>query len=385
MFNGHILEELRLLHGLTRSELAEKLQVSEQAIWQFENQQTIPKMKHLMALGQLFHVAIDYFDKVEQPSQFDLSRIAFRNADLETKKTIRIQTIYLEKLNQMIDYLEQFVEIPHQIIYGLCENTNHLFQEGLAIQEIAMMARKALAIASDNSNLLYHLEKSGIYISERLINGQADAYSAWSKNGRPFIILGMGKSSVRRNFDLAHELGHLLLHQQIDFEELSVADLEEKEREANQFASYFLLPEEEFLRDFHDLVGKRVSNPDQYVLLKQKYHVSIQALEYRAYKLGLLTPQQNAYFYRQISKKGYKIVEPLDTDIPIKHPSKIRSILEVILSHKLLTLPDLTRSQKASTQYISQLFGFDDQFFDPYRETATRFDNVIPLFSRKMG
>ncbi|MFC5630763.1 MULTISPECIES: spr1629 family repressor/antitoxin [Streptococcus] len=385
MFNGHILEELRLLHGLKRSELAEKLQVSEQAIWQFENQQTTPKMKHLMALGQLFHVAIDYFDKVEQPSQFDLSRIAFRNADLETKKTIRIQTIYLEKLNQMIDYLEQFVEIPHQIIYDLCENTNHLFQEGLAIQEIAMMARKVLAIASDNSNLLYHLEKSGIYISERLINGQADAYSAWSKNGRPFIILGVGKSSVRRNFDLAHELGHLLLHQQIDFEELSVADLEEKEREANRFASYFLLPEEEFLRDFHDLVGKRVSNPDQYVLLKQKYHVSIQALEYRAYKLSLLTPQQNAYFYRQISKKGYKIVEPLDTDIPIKHPSKIRSILEVILSHNLLTLPDLTRSQKASTQYISQLFGFDDQFFDPYRETDTRFDNVIPLFSRKMG
>ncbi|MGT2753566.1 XRE family transcriptional regulator [Streptococcus ovis] len=385
MFNGHILEELRLLHGLTRSELAEKLQVSEQAIWQFENQQTTPKMKHLMALCQLFHVAIDYFDKAEQPSQFDLSRIAFRNADLETKKTIRIQTIYLEKLNQMIDYLEQFVEIPHQIIYDLCKETNQLFQDGIAIQEIAMMARKALTIASDNSNLLYHLEKSGIYISERLINGQADAYSAWSKNGRPFIILGVGKSSVRRNFDLAHELGHLLLHQQIDFEELSVADLEEKEREANQFASYFLLPEEEFLRDFHDLVGKRVSNPDQYVLLKQKYHVSIQALEYRAYKLSLLTPQQNAYFYRQISKKGYKIVEPLDTDIPIKHPSKIRSILEVILSHNLLTLPDLTRSQKASTQYISQLFGFDDQFFDPYRETDTRFDNVIPLFSRKMG
>lgn len=385
MFNGHILEELRLLHGLTRSELAEKLQVSEQAIWQFENQQTTPKMKHLMALGQLFHVAIDYFDKVEQLSQFDLSRIAFRNADLETKKTIRIQTIYLEKLNQMIDYLEQFVEIPHQIIYDLCEDTDQLFQEGLAIQEIAMMARKALAIASDNSNLLYHLEKSGIYISERLINGQADAYSAWSKNGRPFIILGVGKSSVRRNFDLAHELGHLLLHQQIDFEELSAADLEEKEREANQFASYFLLPEEEFLRDFHDLVGKRVSNPDQYVLLKQKYHVSIQALEYRAYKLGLLTPQQNAYFYRQISKKEYKIVEPLDTDIPIKHPSKIRSILEVILSHNLLTLSDLTRYQKTSTKYISQLFGFDDQFFAPYRETATRFDNVIPLFSSKMG
>ncbi|MDQ8838019.1 ImmA/IrrE family metallo-endopeptidase, partial [Streptococcus ruminantium] len=76
--------------------------------------------------------------------------------------------------------------------------------------------------------------------------------------------------------------------------------------EANQFASYFLLPHEQFLKDFENIVGKRVSNPDQYVLLKKRYNVSIQALEYRAYKLGLLTPQQNSYFYRQISKKDYK-------------------------------------------------------------------------------
>lgn len=164
-----------------------------------------------------------------------------------------------------------------------------------------------------------------------MINGQADAYSAWSKKERPFIILGVGKSAVRRNFDVAHELGHLLLHQMIDFEELSASELEEKEREANQFASLFLLPEQSFLPAFHALVGKRVSNPDQYSLMKQKYNVSIQALEYRAYKLGLLTPQQHAYFYRQISKKGYKVVEPLDTDIPLRRPSKMRSMLDVIL------------------------------------------------------
>lgn len=385
MFNGHILEKMRLLNGLSRSELAEKLQVSEQAIWQFENNQTSPKMKHLMTLSYLFHVSIDYFNEEEQLPQFDLSQIAFRNADLETKKAIRIQSIYLEKLNQMIDYLEQFVEIPHQTIYELCHQTNQLFQEGVALHDIAMMARDVLEIAPDNSNLLYHLEKSGIYISERLINGRADAYSAWSKRGRPFIILGVGKSSVRRNFDLAHELGHLLLHQRVDFEELSTTELDEKEREANQFASYFLLPEKPFLHDFQALVGTRISNPDQYVLLKQKYNVSIQALEYRAYKLGLLTPQQNAYFYRQISKKDYKVVEPLDRDIPLRHPSKIRSILDVILSHKLLTLSDLTRYPKVSTKYISQLFGFDDQFFDPYRESISKFENVIPLFPQKQG
>ncbi|HFI2439943.1 TPA: XRE family transcriptional regulator [Streptococcus suis] len=383
MFNGSRLEELRLLNGLTRADLARDLEVTEQAIWQFETGVTLPKMKNKIAMARFFQVEVDYFDVVDKNGSFSLSRIAFRNADLEAKKTIHIQMVYLEKMNQMIDYLENFVSIPNQIIYQLVDSIEQKLQQYESLEFIADHAREVLAVSVDNANLLYSLEKSGIYISERLINGNADAYSAWSRNGRPFIVLGLGKSAVRRNFDLAHELGHLLLHNQVDFEELSKEELEEKEKEANQFASYFLLPRKYFLMDFVNIVGKRVSNPDQYILLKKRYNVSIQALEYRAYKLGLLTPQQNSYFYRQISKKGYKTVEPLDLEIPLKKPSKIRSILDVILSNNLLTLSDIERNQRVSKNFISQLFSFDVKFFDKYLLQLDTFDNVIPLFSRK--
>ncbi|HFI0587317.1 TPA: XRE family transcriptional regulator [Streptococcus suis] len=383
MFNGSRLEELRLLNGLTRADLAKELGVTEQAIWQFETGVTLPKMKNKIAMARFFQVEVDYFDAVDKNGSFSLSRIAFRNADLEAKKTIHIQMVYLEKMNQMIDYLENFVSIPNQIIYQLVDSIEQKLQQHESLEFIADHAREVLAVSVDNANLLYSLEKSGIYISERLINGNADAYSAWSRNGRPFIVLGLGKSAVRRNFDLAHELGHLLLHNQVDFEELSKEELEEKEKEANQFASYFLLPRKQFLMDFMNIVGKRVSNPDQYILLKKRFGVSIQALEYRAYKLGLLTPQQNSYFYRQISKKGYKVVEPLDLEIPLKKPSKIRSILDVILSNNLLTLSDIERNQRVSKNFISQLFSFDVKFFDKYLLRLDMFDNVIPLFSRK--
>ncbi|CYV24190.1 XRE family transcriptional regulator [Streptococcus suis] len=385
MFNGSRLEELRLLNGLTRADLAKELGVTEQAIWQFETGVTLPKLKNKIVMARFFQIEVDYFDVVDKNGSFSLSCIAFRNADLEAKKNIHIQMVYLEKMNQMIDYLEDFVSIPNQSIYRLIDSVQKKLQYNESLEHIADYAREVLAITVDNANLLYSLEKSGIYISERLINGNADAYSAWSRNGRPFIVLGVGKSAVRRNFDLAHELGHLLLHNQVDFEELSKEELEEKEKEANQFASYFLLSRKQFLMDFENIVGKRVSNPDQYILLKKRYNVSIQALEYRAYKLGLLTPQQNSYFYRQISKKGYKTVEPLDLEIPLKKPSKIRSILDVILSNNLLTLSDIERNQRVSKNFISQLFAFDVQFFDKYLLSSDTFDNVIPLFSRKRG
>ena len=55
-----------------------------------------------------------------------------------------------------------------------------------------------------------------------------------------------------------------------------------------------------------------MSQPDNYIELKQYFNVSIQALEYRAYKLGYLSVSQNSYFFRQIYQKGYKKIEPLD-------------------------------------------------------------------------
>lgn len=129
---------------------------------------------------------------------------------------------------------------------------------------------------------------SGIYIVEKKLGLEIDAYSTITEDGRPFIILGnVKKSVVRRNFDLAHELGHLLLHTAVDMETLTRQEHKQIEQQANQFASIFLLPEEEFKRDFAEL--PRHSNPDYYIEMKRKYMVSLVALEYRAYQLGLLT------------------------------------------------------------------------------------------------
>ncbi|EOZ5808787.1 ImmA/IrrE family metallo-endopeptidase [Enterococcus hirae] len=71
------------------------------------------------------------------------------------------------------------------------------------------------------------------------VGGKADAYSAWSTEDVPIIVLGIKKSAVRRNFDLAHELGHLLLHPYVDFSLLDKNERQQVEREADYFASCF--------------------------------------------------------------------------------------------------------------------------------------------------
>ena len=62
------------------------------------------------------------------------------------------------------------------------------------------------------SNVLHLLESRGARIySLTPENTELDAYSLYWQ-GRPFIFLATGKSGERGRFDVAHELGHLVLH-----------------------------------------------------------------------------------------------------------------------------------------------------------------------------
>ncbi|WP_195916565.1 XRE family transcriptional regulator [Streptococcus gordonii] len=387
MFNGDILKQLRLLYGMTRKELATKLDITEQAIWQFEKNEISPKTSVKLKMTNLFGVRSDYFSQMSSNSNFDMTSVAFRNEAENTRKATDIQEAYLNALDSLVVYLESIVTIPNQKIIDLVDTLSQKEQDNASLEEIALFVREFLEVSGDNSDLLYRLEKSGIYIFERNMANNEDAYSIWSNNNRPFIILGIGKTAVRRNFDLAHELGHLLLHRNIDFSTLSKDEFLEKESEANNFASYFLLPKEEFYKDMTNLVGKRVSNPDNYIDLKRKYSVSIQALEYRAFKLGLISPSQHGYFYRLINKNNYRTFEILDDEIVVKRPSKVRSMLNTILSN-LLTVDSMFGALKADGNFLSHLLSIQPQFFDKYKKTISdedRFDNIIHLknFSRK--
>lgn len=387
MFNGDILKQLRLLYGMTRKELATKLDITEQAIWQFEKNEISPKTSVKLKMTNLFGVRSDYFSQMSSNSNFDMTSVAFRNEAENTRKATDIQEAYLNALDSLVVYLESIVTIPNQKIIDLVDTLSQKEQDNASLEEIALFVREFLEVSGDNSDLLYRLEKSGIYIFERNMANNEDAYSIWSNNNRPFIILGIGKTAVRRNFDLAHELGHLLLHRNIDFSTLSKDEFLEKESEANNFASYFLLPKEEFYKDMTNLVGKRVSNPDNYIDLKRKYSVSIQALEYRAFKLGLISPSQHGYFYRLINKNNYRTFEILDDEIVVKRPSKVRSMLNTILSN-LLTVDSMFGALKVDGNFLSHLLSIQPQFFDKYKKTISdedRFDNIIHLknFSRK--
>lgn len=390
MFFGEKLQSIRELKGLSRKELAELIGVSEQAIWQYENGYTIPKFEMVNELKKIFFVKAHFFYTEPFITKVsDIEKIAYRADDRSSRRKTKMETTFIDYIHFFLQTFEEKLLLPQNTITSLRDETmrayyqdNDTADKTLLLEDIANDARTRLNI-DQNQELLYKLERAGVYILEKNMGPDIDAYSTWVDTNKAFIILGNEKkSAVRRNFDLAHELGHLLLHYYIDMDTLTKDEHREVEKEANAFASYFLLPKEAFLKDFATVSKK--SNPKSYVDLKIKHMVSIQTLEYRAYKLGLLTFEENRYFYAVLNKYGFRKIEPLDEDIAIVRPGKIRALLDVVFKNKLLTLPDTLQEYQIDRSFLESLFGIDKDFLQKYdanfRNDYYDHEKIIPLF-----
>lgn len=386
MFKGEKLQELRILNGMSREELAEKIGVSEQAIWQFETNKIKPKLSPtIISLAMLYKVDIDFFESSPMASSVERGSISFRGMDLSSKKSIKTQMTYADFVHKLIGLLDNYLTSPAKAIYSLVEEVDHLMEKQIKRKELiertAQIARDLLGISSNNDDLLYRLEVSGINVLSRFVTKEnvGEAYSFWNVDDVPYLVLAVGKTFVNRNFDLAHELGHLLLHRAVDFEVLDSSERYDKEQEADEFALSFLLPEDEFMKVFDSLVGDRVSQPDRYILLKQHFNVSIKALEYKAFRLRYLTPAQNNYFFRQMHKKNYNKLEPLDRDIPVFKAGKILSMIDIVLNNNLMNIQELTRLMHISKELLARVLNVELTYFDGYKHLAKDSGKVISI------
>lgn len=356
-FNGLRLRDLREAYNLSRKDLADRINVSEQAVGQFENGSIIPKFETINLLKKEFAVNLSYFQRDTVVNKVVSSnRIAYRSDVKKSMKTTEKETTFLNVINDFLDYVMTGVSVPDYQLIDLRQQALVEYEKGNSISKIADNARYFLNLDKYNSNLMAAIENSGAYVLERSLNDYVDAYSTWTDENRAFIILGMNKSSSRRNFDLAHEFGHLLLHYQVDLSDEKSEEYKQAEKEANSFASSFLLEEATFVYMFKKYV-KNPADPDSYLPLKKCFKVSIQTLEMRAASLNLITKQEISYFWGRLNKKGYKYIEPLDGELPLSIPGKIQAILVAKYGRKLKPLFEDYGIQKA---FLKKLILRDD-------------------------
>jgi len=155
-------------------------------------------------------------------------------------------------------------------------------REGDGPEQAAQVVRQAWGLQPGPGGLLVRLLENhgvlGVFSPEQ--TASVDAYS-FDSQIRPVVILNpIKRDYYRQRFDVAHELGHLVMH----------GDAEPggrvSEDQANRFAAEFLMPASE-IREL--LPASMVGHVWQSLArLKEQWGVSMQALLYRARWLGRL-------------------------------------------------------------------------------------------------
>jgi Zn-dependent peptidase ImmA (M78 family) len=148
-------------------------------------------------------------------------------------------------------------------------------------------------------NVVHLLELKGVRVFSLGEDGkEVDAFSVW-RGERPYVFLNSQKSAERSRFDAAHELGHLVLHKHASPNGL------EAEKQANDFAAAFLMPEAPLRA-----VG-RVAGLPKVVELKRTWSVSVAAMTYRLHELGLISKWTYQQLFVEISRRGWRTDEPM--------------------------------------------------------------------------
>lgn len=345
-FNHNRLKSARIFTGLTISELADTSGVSKQAISQFENGKTKPTLETLMRLMFVLKFPREYFYEKDDIEDVQVGNTFFRSLVSTSKKERMSQIEKTKYFSKVCNFLENYIDFPElnlpsiKDLINLSESSldNPTSFEREHIEQIALSLRNYWGIGEDPiTNIVFLLEKNGFIMTSLATDShKIDAFSQRQmirKKERYIIVLGDGKQSAsRRQFDTAHELGHMLLHNwNTDFNDIYLEEHRLIEQQADSFAGAFLLPRNAFKKDLH-----YPNNLSFYVELKKKWKVSIQAMIVRAFHLEVINYNQYTYLMKQMNQKGLRKKEPLDDVLSVPQPILISKAIEMLLSNNVL-------------------------------------------------
>ena len=379
-FNGNRLKLARVYCGMTTDELGDKIGVTRQSISQFENEKNAPSLSTLISLASILHFPVSFFTQEDVDRGADnVGSTYFRKLLTTSKKYQQEQIAKMRFVARIYSFLNQYVEFPHVNLPSIGPDV----EPELAAKKLREFWNLGY---TPITNIIRVMENNGIVVTS--FETSTDDVDAYSHKFNDLFIVVLSKNkrvAARTNFDAAHELGHILLHNWYeDLDSLSREEFRERENEANAFASAFLLPEEPFRYDFerYSLKGRGL---ERFVVMKQKWHVSIEALLYRARELDLITTTQYQSLYRLLHKKGWYHNEPCDEAIPFVSPIMLKSAVSLLLKENVFTPVSFMKSlgEEIGDMFHDQVEMLLDLPNGMLAPETTYADNIVQLKNGK--
>lgn len=361
-FNGQRLKEALQFREKKMTELADETGISKQSLSLYANDGNVPPFDNVIKIARALDFPTDFFMS-EDLCTASTGNTYFRSQASVTKKSRNAQKIKLEYVSKMYEVILNYMNVPELNIpdtsaINVPEDIANVDSDQAVneIEKLAKLVREHWDLGNGPiDNLQYALQSNGIIVTGfRDVDTDIDAFSQQiTIDGKVvyIIALAIGSKPIERlRFDMAHELGHILMHTWgEDNEDISKDEFNAREKQANMFASALLLPNETFSKS----VSAYPTNIDYYLALKKKWKVSMQAMMYRARQLDIISTNQFQYMMRTMSKNGNRTHEPGDKPGEIGD-TIFQAALDMLFEGGYLTVRELLKEFGRYGIYLSQ-------------------------------
>ena len=319
VFSGLRLVALRELRGETQASVAAEAGITASALSQAERGDTTLSAVNIARVAQFLKVSPAAFAERREP-ELEMQP-QFRHLRRTSAREQRKAERFVLATAQTASILRDLVDSPEPFSFTCPVNPERPIDDvAEQVERAAALTRSALGLPKNkpiDSKLISRLEAGGItVVRDRETDRHIDAYSA-VVGQLPLIVLDGGEGSVwdRDNFNLAHELGHLVMHRGIPH----TPGTRTVEAQAHRFAGAFLGPAKALSK-----VLPRDLDWGCYFELKREWGISMAALVRRAKDLGVIDDTQYTRAMKQRSAYGWREDEPGSTDRPLPMPRMLR-------------------------------------------------------------
>lgn len=332
-FNPTRLTLARKRRGLRMTRLAKLIEVEPRSISAYENGEFSPEPDKLEKLAFILNFPVTFFcgETLDEPTPDIASFRSLTRMTAGKRDTALGAGAIALMLNK---WIEQRFELP-------VANLPDLGRVGNPEAAAEALRRQWGLGELPIKNMVHFLESKGVRVFSLSIDAaEVDAFSMWQED-TPFVFLNTKKSAERSRFDAAHELGHLVLHRH------GSPQGQDAEREANAFASAFLMPRATVLAH-----APRLATVDHLVQLKKYWTVSVAALAYRLHTVRVLTDWHYRTLCIEIASRGYRDHEPEEVQ---RETSQILAKVFAALRDESVNKGDIAKELRVPPEEIEQL------------------------------
>ena len=342
-FNFRLLQIARQFRGLSQQELAASAGVSQPMLSKIENGLAEPPEGWLEKVAGALQVPVSFFYQPDRIYGLPMSvhpmfrkRASVGQRMLEQLQAeLNVRVIHIRRLLRSIEFKPE-LQLPHM------EPTEFGGPDGVAEK----VRRAWLVPMGPIRSLVEYAERAGCLVMLcEFQHAGVDGISLRLPDVPPCIFLNKRQPVDRLRFSLAHELGHLVMHD---------VPSETMEDEANAFASALLMPAPEIRRE---LMGPLSLN--RLATLKPIWRVSMQALLYRAKTVGAISDSKSSYLWRQLSSMGMRTSEPVELDPKPDEPKVFSEIFRAHMEDLGYALGQLMEMLHVYEADVRHLYGLE--------------------------